>query len=80
MHGTWTLQNLLVAVATSIIPEFELDFSVVRHNDFSTHTKKVTVALGLMSAGDMAAGAHMWPAVGLFGGMFGVEIPARHVT
>ena len=56
------------------VPEFELDFSAVRRNDFSTHAKKGKVALGLMAAGDMAsAGAHMSPAVGLFRSLSGVS-------
>ena len=65
-HGIWTLDNLCVLLSQQV-PEFELDFSAVRRNDFSTHAKKGKVALGLMAAGDMAsAGAHMSPAVGLF--------------
>ena len=75
-HGIaaiWTLQNLCVLLSQQV-PEFELDFSAVRRNDFSTHAKKGKVALGLMAAGDMAsAGAHMSPAVGLFRSLSGVS-------
>ena len=71
--GIWTLQNLCVLLSQQV-PEFELDFSAVRRNDFSTHAKKGKVALGLMAAGDMAsAGAHMSPAVGLFRSLSGVS-------
>ena len=72
-HGIWTLDNLCVLLSQQV-PEFELDFSAVRRNDFSTHAKKGKVALGLMAAGDMAsAGAHMSPAVGLFRSLSGVS-------